>query len=163
MKKLLDQLKRHEGAIKKNGVHIVYKCPAGKNTVGYGHNLDANPLPYKSIDALRVSGLSDIEADELLARDVESFANALSVRCPAFRKLKALNSPQGEVRAAVLINMAFNLGIPGLLGFKTTLQFVENGEYVLAAENMLKSRWASQVGNRARELSRQMATGEWQF
>ncbi len=68
-----------------------------------------------------------------------------------------LNGP----RQAVLYNMAFNLGINGLLSFKNTLNMIKNGEYESASEGMLNSKWAVQVGYRARELANQMKTGKW--
>ena len=64
-------------------------------------------------------------------------------------------------RYYVLVNMAFNMGINGLLSFKNTLTFIEKGQYESAAENMKLSRWYNQVGIRARELCEQMKTGQW--
>ncbi|MNR52556.1 hypothetical protein D3C85_1724170 [compost metagenome] len=58
--------------------------------------------------------------------------------------------------------MAFNLGVEGLLKFKNTLRLVEIGDYKSASVEMLNSAWARQVGNRAKRLSKQMLTGEWQ-
>ena len=53
----------------------------------------------------------------------------------------------------VLIDMCFNLGIGGLLTFKNTLLLIKTGQYKKAANEMLKSQWAKQVGNRAIEDS----------
>lgn len=61
-----------------------------------------------------------------------------------------------DTRKAVLVNMCFNLGISGLLGFKNTLAFIGAGDFERAANNMLASKWAKQVGLRAIELSEQM-------
>ena len=55
--------------------------------------------------------------------------------------------------------MAFNLGIYGLLTFKKFLKYLKNEEYVKASKEMLDSKWAKQVGSRARELSEQIRTG----
>jgi lysozyme len=57
--------------------------------------------------------------------------------------------------------MCFNLGINGLLQFHGTLQAVADGDYDQAAECMLASLWASQVGRRALELATMMRSGEW--
>ncbi len=68
-------------------------------------------------------------------------------------------------RRRVLQNMAFNLGVgrpggsKGLLGFKNTLGMVARGEYARAADGMLRSLWAKQVGKRAVRLSNTMRTG----
>lgn len=64
------------------------------------------------------------------------------------------------VTKTVLINMYFNLGKYGLLGFKNTLRYISERNYKQAAANMLKSMWARQVGQRARELARRMETQE---
>jgi hypothetical protein len=50
------------------------------------------------------------------------------------------------IRRAVLVNMAFNMGINGLLGFKHTLELVRDHKYADAADSMLNSKWAHQVG-----------------
>lgn len=68
-------------------------------------------------------------------------------------------------RQNVLINMAFNMGTgtvkpqKGLRSFKRTLAAIKAGEYEKAADMMLQSKWAKQVGDRAVELSRQMRNG----
>ena len=153
-KKLLEQLKRHEGAKRnKDGGHIAYRCPAGALTIGYGHNLDANPIPGLSADSV----ISEQRACEILAADVAAIAERLeSGGYPWFLYL----SPE---RRAVLLNMSFNLGISGLLGFRNTLADICAGNYASAAGRMLQSKWAQQVGARARELARQMEHGAWQF
>jgi lysozyme len=63
------------------------------------------------------------------------------------------------VRQRVLVNMAFNLGMVGLLTFKNTLGAMQNGSYAAAAAGMLSSKWATQVGVRAERLADMMRTG----
>ena len=150
-RKLIAQLKRHEGAVKDpEGNHVPYRCPANRLTIGYGHNLDANPVPG-------ISGrLSDNQADRLLAADVLSIQEKLAANLPW---IEALNGP----RYAVLVNMAFTMGVSGLLGFKKTLAFTRVGDFRNAAREMLRSKWAKkQAVKRALELSVQMETGTWQ-
>lgn len=62
------------------------------------------------------------------------------------------------VTKTVLINMAFNMGLKGLLSFKNTLAFIKAKNYVHAAQNMKLSLWYTQVGNRAKELVKRMQT-----
>ncbi len=50
-----------------------------------------------------------------------------------------------KARQKALISMAFNLGVEGPMGFTKMLS-------ALAAEEMLASKWAAQVGTRAMEL-----------
>lgn len=64
-----------------------------------------------------------------------------------------------QVRQEVLINMAFQMGVTGVLGFTNTLQFIKIGSYGAAADGMLNSKWAKQTPNRAERLSDQMRDG----
>jgi lysozyme len=131
---LLAQLKRHEGFRSK-----VYKCPAGYMTIGYGRNVETN-------------GITKEEAEYLLQKDVEKIEKKLSEKLSWFSDLE-------EPRRAVLINMAFNLGIAGLLKWKNTLECIKEGEYSGASSAIRQSKYARQVGNRAKELANQMETG----
>ena len=65
-----------------------------------------------------------------------------------------------EVRQSVLLNMCFNIGLKGLLEFKNTLAFIGAGDWERAANGMLASKWAKQVGMRAIELSEMMRKGQ---
>ncbi|WP_304736858.1 glycoside hydrolase family protein [uncultured Desulfovibrio sp.] len=150
--KFLAQLMRHEGTKRApDGSHVAYRCPAGALTIGYGHNLDANP-----IDGLNAfSVMSEAQARKILLADVAAFAAALDEKMPWWRRL---NAP----RQAVLLNMAFNMGMTSLLGFRRTLQAVREQRWKDARDGMLASKWAGQVGRRASELAEQMLTGQWQ-
>jgi lysozyme len=129
---LLSQLKRHEGFRSK-----AYLCPAGFLTVGYGRNLDTR-------------GITPREAEYLLINDINDAVTDLS-KFDWFVKLS-------EVRQAVLINMYINLGLNGLLKFKRMIAALEDGRYQLAANEMMESKWAEQVGQRAVELKNQMVS-----
>lgn len=145
--RLLSQLERHEGFRP-----TVYLCPTGHRTIGYGHNLDANPLP--DIDKHDPhTAVSRAQARDILARDVACVAAELDHYLPWWRDVEP------EARRDVLVNMAFNLGVKGLMGFRTTLSFLRNGDYLSAAAHMLDSKWAHQVGRRAKELADQMEWG----
>jgi len=61
-----------------------------------------------------------------------------------------------ETVKMVLIDMAFNLGVNGLLKFKKTLEFIKNGKFINASNEMLNSAWKFQVGQRAYDLSNQL-------
>lgn len=149
--KTIKQLKRHEGFKER-----VYQCTAGRDTIGYGYNLDANGLGLSNyeINSFRKNGITKEQALTILNVQVAQIEKQLSVDLDYFDGLN-------EARRAVLINMAFNLGINGLYGFKNALAMVRAGDYVLAAKNMLKSKWATQVKGRAYELAKQMETGEF--
>ena len=146
----LSQLKRHEGEHREGGRHVAYRCPAGALTIGWGHNLDAKPVRGLGPG----SSLSDAEAESLLRADLADIAARLDLRLAWWRGL-------GPARAAVLLNMAFNLGLAGLLGFRRMLAAARAQRFEEAAAEMLDSRWAAQVGRRAHELAAQMRTGRW--
>lgn len=144
--RFLAQLARHEGLRLK-----AYRCPSGCLTIGYGHNLDASPVP--GIHAR--SAITRKKAQALLRTDAAQAEREVREAFPWVSRLV-------EARVAVLVNMAFNMGIPRLKGFVRTLSAIRNGHYDAAANAMMESRWASQVGRRAVELARQMRTGCWQ-
>lgn len=60
-------------------------------------------------------------------------------------------------RKSVILNMAYNLGYRGLLGFKRMIAALERGDYDAAKREMLDSKWARQVGDRAVRLANQMS------
>ena len=66
---------------------------------------------------------------------------------------------QSEVRKVVLVDMCYNLGINRFLGFKKMLAAVKEGNYDTAADEMLNSKWATQVKGRAVELAQLMREG----
>ncbi len=136
MNRIKAQLVRHEGLRLKP-----YRCTAGKLTIGIGRNLDDR-------------GISQKEAYAMLERDIVECEQMIMGEIPA--TFTALN----EVRQSVLLNMCFNLGIKGLLEFKNTLAFISAGDWERAANGMLASKWAKQVGMRAIELSELMRKGQ---
>ena len=66
-----------------------------------------------------------------------------------------------QVRQEAIVNMLFNLGLPTFLAFKKTLKFLAENKYSQAAEEMLDSKWARQVGDRAKELAYMVETGDY--
>lgn len=139
---LTQQLRSDEGVR-----YSPYKCTMGKNTVGVGHNLDANPLPEGT-----TYPLTDAQVDEILADDLLVVFRGLNARIPWWTTL----SPN---RQRVMVNMCFQLGIDGLLGFKNTLKAIQEGKYELASVNMRASKWHAQTPARAKRLIKMMMAG----
>lgn len=110
-----------------------YRCTAGKLTIGVGRNLDDR-------------GLTEQEALMLLDNDIKAFWGQLVTSLPW-----VMQAP--EAVQEVLTNMCFNLGLAGLLGFRQTLALLQAGRYADAAAEMLRSKWAGQVGARAERLA----------
>lgn len=75
-------------------------------------------------------------------------------------KLASRLTPHSRERQNVLLNMAYNLGVTGLLAFHRMWTALAEYDYEWAAREMLDSLWARQVGNRAVELAEIMRTGE---
>ncbi len=167
-----DQLKYHKGRcvktminlndlkvelIRDEGVRLSpYRCTAGKLTIGVGRNLDDNPLTKEEIayvghDA-RTKPISNGAAVYLLGNDIKKVIADLDKSIPWWSKLD-------DARGRVLVNMCFNLGIKGLLTFKTTLGYIKAGKYDEAASSMMQSKWATQVKGRAVRLSLMMKNG----
>lgn len=137
---LAEQLRHEEGV-----VPHAYPDHRGYWTIGVG----------RLIDKRKGGGLTPDEIDYLLRNDIERKSREVFAALPW---AKDLNEP----RQAVLICMAFQMGTPGLLGFKTTLAHVQAGRYTEAATEMLVSLWAGQTPGRATRMAMQMETGEWQ-
>jgi lysozyme len=139
---LRQQLKRDEGTgIQKNGNFLPYHCTSGKLTIGWGHNLQDNGIKPKI-------------AEMLLDDDIADATRELFIVLPW---LEAVD----PVRQSVLINMAFNMGVPKLVGFAKMLAALRARKFETAAIEMLDSRWAEQVGDRALRLAEQMRTGRF--
>ncbi len=132
-----------------------YKCTAGKLTLGYGRNLEAVGLStaeYKIIGDV-TKGITEEQAEMLLDNDIKAVVKRLNESFPGFNKLP-------DYVQVVLIDMTFNLGYFGLMKFIDTLAYIEKKDYKSAAKEMLKSKWARQVGKRSKELAKIMETGK---
>lgn len=137
---LEEQLRRDEGEV----LHE-YKDHLGYSTIGVG----------RLIDKRRGGGITEEESAYLLRNDIIKKKSQVIARLPWVLDLS-------EERQAVLYNMAFQMGIDGLLGFKNTLELIRTGQYAAAAAGMLNSKWATQTPERAKRLSQQMLTDTWQ-
>lgn len=133
--RLVDQLIKHEGMELK-----VYKDSLGIETIGIGRNL---------VDR----GVTEEEARYLCNNDIEIVVREL---VQSFPIVSSLN----DTRIRVLLDMAFNVGLPRLRGFKRMWAALENNDYGEAAKEMLDSKWARQVKTRAYTLARMMESGE---
>ena len=133
---LIDDIKKHEGFSS-----VVYKCTAGKLTVGYG----------KRVKYLKVT---QEQAEEWLKEDLENLKYVLADKYDWF-----LPAPQ-EVKDIVM-NMAYQLGPTSFSKFKRTIKLFKNKDYEGASIEMLDSKWARvDTPERAKELSERLASVE---
>ena len=133
---IYDQLRRDEGVRS-----TLYRDELGHATVGVGHNL-STPLSAHAIQVI-------------LEDDVAAAQSALDAAVPWAQGLDA-------VRYGALLNLTFNVGSIGVLGFQRMLRALEAGDWTTAASELLNSRYARQVGDRAQRLATQLQTGVWQ-
>ncbi len=136
MTRLQEMLIRHEGIRLKP-----YRDTVGKLTVGVGRNLDD-------------VGITREEALMLLNNDIDKVRREVRRTFPWFASLN-------PVRQNVVLNMVFNLGLPRFRRFTKTIAAVKAKHWDEAARQMLDSRWAEQVGRRARELAEMIKTGRY--
>lgn len=137
---LIEQLNRDEGRKR-----FAYQDHLGFWTIGAGI----------LIDERKGGGLDDDEIDWLLLRRVEKARAALAKNLPWFGRLD-------KVRQDGLVNMAYQLGVAGVLAFPRMLDALRDQRWHEAENQALASRWATQTPSRARRIARQFATGEMQ-
>lgn len=114
--------------------------PIGRLLIGIGRNLSDR-------------GISTTEAFHLLDDDIMYFSGKLAHFLPCYTDLS-------EHRKIALIDMCFNLGIQGFLNFKETIAALECHDYDRAADEMLKSKWYEQVGERVITIANIIRSGE---
>jgi len=136
MNKLIEQLKIHEG-FRSN----IYTCSGGKKTVGYGRNLQD-------------IGISEEEAEMLLKNDIYEATNQLLNAFPFMATFS-------DVRISAMINFTFNVGIGTVRKFSNTIEYLKNEDWEAAADEMMDSKWAEQVGDRAIQITEQLRPGKW--
>lgn len=134
MDKMIDELVDHEGL-----ELFPYEDSLGIVTIGVGRNLEER-------------GISEDEAFYLLSNDIDVIWEELIKSHPIVEDLD-------DQRQMILLNMAFNMGVPRLSKFKKMWAAIENNNMEEASKEALDSRWASQVGRRAEELAERLITG----
>lgn len=126
----------------------------GKKRFVYFDSLKIATVGIGRAIAPGTNGLSDDECYYLLRNDIDRVYQALN-DYDWFNK-------QNEVVQGVLIELGFNIGIKGLLGFKKMIAALEKDNYDLASKEMLDSKWASQVGpNRSKNMADRMRLGRY--
>ena len=130
--RLSKQLVIHEGLRLKP-----YRCTSDKLTIGVGRNIEE-------------VGISEEESMFLLSNDIDRAYNECYGNFTWFSELS-------ELQQEAMVNLIFNMGMSTFRKFKKTIQHMENKEYELAGAELLNSRYAEQVGQRAIEVANQLA------
>ena len=131
-KEIKDMLIKHEGL-----VCNTYKCSEGKLSIGVGRNLEAN-------------GISEDEALYMLDNDIKRVIESLDKSFKMWRCMP-------KKARMVCIDMCFQMGVTGFLGFRKTIALMQMGMWLEASEELLDSKYASQTPNRAAYNSRQLS------
>ena len=138
--RLVDQLIAHEGMELR-----LYKCPAGRWSIGAGRNLQDR-------------GITESEARHLLNNDIRISINELTDEFPWFTRLD-------EMRQAAMVELHFNLGLSTLKTFTKTLGLIAEAVEGRVAwhdvgRELLNSRWANQVGRRSQTIADMLIIGD---
>jgi len=118
---LIDRIKQAEGF---SG--MPYNDPLGLPTIGYG-----TLLP-----------ITEYEAELLLRHRLSLVRQELQEKVPFWSDLP-------DTIKDVLLDMAYNMGVPRLFTFKKMWEAVEKGDWNKMADEMVDSLWYSQVGSRS--------------
>lgn len=145
---LRDMLKRHEGIRLKP-----YRCTAGKLTIGAGHNIDAKGLPPDIEAYLEDYGqITNEMVDILLDQDIEDTITDCKRLYP---ELESFTEPRQDA----LCDFVFNVGYKTASTFIKTNRAINAGQWDEAADLLLESRYARQVGKRANEIAEMLREG----
>ena len=140
---IYDQLRRDEG-----DEPYAYKDKYGNLTIGVGHNLSVKAISKRARQVILEDDVADDIAD-------------------LHRELPWTYQMQ-EVRFCALVNLVHNMGIgtatmgTGLLGFPLMLRAIQQQDWATAAKELLNSRYALQVPERAARLAQQLLTNHMQ-
>ena len=138
---LKESIKIHEGFRSS-----VYLCPTGHPTVGYGFRVADLSADELALNAGAVEPMSKEVAEKILDIKITKFKKQV------YNALPWLTYAPMDIQDA-LCEMAYQMGVSGLLGFKNTLAMIKAKRYSEAAENMLKSKWATQTPKRAKQIA----------
>jgi len=153
----IDKLIEHEGL-----VLTVYQDSLGIDTIGIGRNLEDRGISKEELDHMDIPsmavvyehGITEADARYLAENDVQIVEEELVRSHPCVDRLDS-------VRQLVLMDMAFNMGVPRLCKFKNMWNAIHNEDFPNAAKEMLDSRWAIQVKSRSTKLANAMHNGEF--
>ena len=142
--KLLEELMLDEGII-----HEIYNDHLGFATFGVGHLITESDEEWGQPLGTPVS---EQRVKDCLNADVDIVCKELDKNLQWWRGLN-------DTRQRVMANMCFNLGYPRLSKFKKFLAAAKDENWETAAAEMMDSKWATQVGDRAVRLKEKMLNG----
>lgn len=132
---LLQQIKEHEGLRLK-----LYKCPAGKLTIGYGHNIEDNGLSKSACEFVLYDDIDEAQKNVCSIFGYEFFESL-----PVCKRV-------------ALVDMMFNLGMAKFLTFKRFIFAVETQNWENASREVINSRAYEQNKRRYKKIAEQIAS-----
>lgn len=165
----LNFIKKHEGAVKINGIHVVYddatgkpvgpNGPIGYATIGYGHLITKSETTSGKIyifgtPVRYAEGITERQAEDLLDQDLDKVEDMLTDLDESYN----LNLSTNEFDA--LASFAFNLGTNALKN-STLLKLLIKGDRDGAAAQF--RRWNRFQGNILPGLTRRRLKEEKLF
>ena len=140
-----NQLKIDEGI-----VYEIYNDHLGYPTFGVGHLILESDEEFgrpvgTPVDEERVRSCFDRDLDIAIGECSALYGE---------REFGELPDPVQQI----LVNMMFNMGRPRLSKFKKMNSAIAEGDWKTAAVEMMDSRWARQVGDRAVRLKNRILT-----
>ena len=133
-----------------------YYCTKGRQTIGVGRNLDENPITpeEKKVVGDWEKGITKQAAFYLLRNDIKRLEKECAEKIAFYPLLD-------DERQYALLDMAFNLGVAGLKRFKKMLMAMACGYWEDAAKECLDSKYAREVGQRAKRIAETIRTGRF--
>lgn len=142
---MIDEAKMMRRLISDEGeVLHAYQDSLGFLTIGVG----------RLIDQRRGGGISPDESRYLLRNDIYAKTAECDRRFPWFIALD-------DVRQAVIVCLAFQIGVNGLSRFKKMIGAIEDRNYELAAAELLDSNLAKQTPHRTKLYAEMLRSGVW--
>lgn len=114
----------------------------GFTTIGIG----------RMIGPRKGGGISAEEADYLLENGIGRVITGIRAKLKWFDRLS-------DTRQRALVNMAFQLGVNGLLNFKKMLRAMKSGDFERATVEALDSNWYRQAPGRATRIADMIREG----
>jgi len=141
----MDRAKLREELIRDEGLRLkAYKDSVGLYTIGVGHLMP--------VTAIGVESITHEQAMDILERDIDI---AYSLAAEVFKPWEDID----DARQRALVNMVFNLG-GRIRGFVNFIAAVRGRDWPIASIEMMDSRWARQVGERATRLRSMILFGD---
>ena len=128
-----------------------YYCSEGYPTIGIGWKIGSHKQPLEDFKHMTLCKRAAYAQCELIVADIrERLKSELSF-------FDSLNEP----RQCVLISMAYQLGVKGLMGFKQMLAAIQTQCWNDAAHEGLDSKWHKQTTRRAERHMLTLLKGDW--